>query len=157
MRNHHGKVSIAFQLLCGVLVVSKTKWHEVIQNWNTWVISFNALMNTVKLDKRRGRERTARAYCMVAWAGSVTHQRREKGMCHGEFLYLVSEGESPMSPSMQEAVLHPQLAKVCHNDPWRARALWDEDNWGAGLNIQQNPGSPLRMIPHLQDEDRLWR
>ena len=59
------------------------------------------------------RERTARAY-------SMTHQRREKGMCHGEFLYLVSEGESPMSPGVQEAVLHPQLAEVCHDDPWRA-------------------------------------
>lgn len=73
-------------------------------------------------------------------------------MCHGEFLYLVFEGKGPVSPSWQKAVLHPELAEVGHDDPWRARALRNDNNWGAGLNIQQNPGSPLRMIPYLQGE-----
>lgn len=31
--------------------------------------------------------------------GNVTHQRREKGVCHGEFLYLVFERKGPMSSS----------------------------------------------------------
>lgn len=55
---------------------------------------------------------------MTKTVGIVTHQRREKGMCHGEFLYLVSEGKSPMCPSWKEAVLHSQLAKVGHDYPW---------------------------------------
>lgn len=48
--------------------------------------------------------------------GNETHQRREKGMSHGEFLYLVFEGKRPRSTSWQEAVLHPQLAQVGYDD-----------------------------------------
>lgn len=49
--------------------------------------------------------------------GKVTHQRREKGVCHGEFLYLVFERKGPVSSSRQEPVLHFQLSQIGHNDP----------------------------------------
>lgn len=109
-----------------------------------WVIP---RMNTAELDKKRRMTKTVQGQM-----GIVTHQRREKGMCHGEFLYLVSEGKSPMCPSWKEAVLHSQLAEVGHDHPWWAWALWDENNWGTSLNIQQHPGCPLRMLPYLHGE-----
>lgn len=83
--------------------------------------------------------------------GNETHQRREKGMSHGEFLYLVFEGKCPRSTSWQEAVLYPQLAQVGYDDPRRTWAFRNEDNWGTSFNIQQNPGRTLRMFPYLQD------
>lgn len=49
--------------------------------------------------------------------GKGTHQRGEKGVCHGEFLYLVSERKRPVSSSRQEAVLHFQLAEIGHHHP----------------------------------------
>lgn len=48
--------------------------------------------------------------------GNGTHQRREKGVCHGEFLYLVFEREGPVSSCRQEQVLHLQLSQIGHDD-----------------------------------------
>lgn len=46
---------------------------------------------------------------VVVWTGR-THQRGEKGMCHGKFLYLVSERKGAVGAGWQEAVVHAQLA-----------------------------------------------
>ncbi|TNN35060.1 hypothetical protein EYF80_054774 [Liparis tanakae] len=78
-----------------------------------------------------------------ASCGGATHQRREEGVRHGEFLYLVSQGDGPGGPGQQEAVLDPQLAQVGHDDPRGGGALRDQDHRGAGLDVQQHPGGPL--------------
>lgn len=51
----------------------------------------------------------------VAWTGR-THQRGEKGMCHGKFLYLVSEREGAVGAGGQEGVVHAQLAQVGYDE-----------------------------------------
>lgn len=84
----------------------------------------------------------------------LTHQRGEKGVRHGEFLYLVSEGDGSVRPGREEDVLHLQLAQVDHDHPGRPRAFGDDQNRSAGVDVQQNPGCPLRLITHLQEEDR---
>lgn len=48
--------------------------------------------------------------------GGRTHQRWEKGMCHGKFLYLVFERKSAAGACRQEAVAHFELAQVGHNE-----------------------------------------
>lgn len=78
-----------------------------------------------------------------------THQRREKGMCHCKFLYLISKREGATRAGRQETVTHSELAQVGHYEAFRAGALWDQENRSTCLNVQQHTSSSLWAITHL--------
>lgn len=78
-------------------------------------------------------------------------------MSHGNFLYLVSEREGARRARVQEAVADPQLAQVGHDEAVRAGALWDEEDRGACLNIQEDPRSSLRTLSNLTETEETGR
>ena len=70
-------------------------------------------------------------------------------MCHGKFLYLVSEREGAVRAGGQEAVAHAQLAQVGHDEAGRAPALGNQQHRRARLNVQQHARRPLGALSHL--------
>lgn len=64
-------------------------------------------------------------------------------MCHGKFLYLISEREGAIAASRQEAVTHFELAQVCHYEAFGAGAFRDQEDRSTCLDVQQYTSSSL--------------